>query len=61
VKANVSGRRICQGASALAGRGGPQELLISKPVPGSTAISVHRGPQELLIGMYVRGNNLLAV
>jgi hypothetical protein len=41
--------------SALMGRRGHQELLISMYVPGSTALAGRRGPQELLIGTYVPG------
>jgi hypothetical protein len=44
--------------SALAGRGGPLELLIGMHIPGSTALA---GRQELLSGEHVLGSNRLAV
>jgi hypothetical protein len=46
--------------SALAGRRGPQELLIGKPVPGSTAVAGRKGLQELLIGKPVPGSTAVA-
>jgi hypothetical protein len=42
------------------GRGGPQDLLIGKPVPGSTTLKGRRGPQELLIGTYVPREQLFS-
>jgi hypothetical protein len=42
--------------SALAGRKGPQELLIGKPVLGSTALGGRRGPHEQLISKAVLGS-----
>jgi hypothetical protein len=46
--------------SALAGRRGPQKLLIGKPVPGRTALAECRGLQELLIGKALPGSTALA-
>jgi hypothetical protein len=52
--------RSSQLLSSLAGRGGPLELLIVMPVPGSTALAGRGGPLELLSRERVPGSTALA-
>jgi hypothetical protein len=61
VEAYVFKRQMSQCARALAGRGGPQELLIGMPILGRIALAGRGGLQEQLSGEHVWGSNRLGL